>query len=88
MYQFFVEDDQIGADVINITGADVNHIRNVLRMKPGEQVRISNQRGQTLSDDGGTSGGSGARSSNDEEFRRADFLSAEAAAFYYFGDML
>ena len=46
MYQFFVEDDQIGADVINITGADVNHIRNVLRMKPGEQVRISNQRGR------------------------------------------
>ena len=46
MYQFFVEDDQIGADVINITGADVNHIRNVLRMKPGEKVRISNQRGR------------------------------------------
>ncbi len=46
MYQFFVEDEQIGADVISITGSDVNHIRNVLRMKPGEQVRISNQRGR------------------------------------------
>lgn len=46
MYQFFVEDDQIGSDVISITGSDVNHIRNVLRMKPGEQVRISNQRGR------------------------------------------
>ena len=46
MYQFFVEDDQIGADVISITGPDVNHIKNVLRMKPGEQVRISNQRGR------------------------------------------
>lgn len=28
-----------------ITGSDVNHIRNALRMKPGEQVRISDQEG-------------------------------------------
>lgn len=46
MYQFFVEDHQIGADVISITGSDVNHIKNVLRMKPGERVRISNQSGR------------------------------------------
>lgn len=46
MYQFFVEDGQIGRDFITITGADVNHIKHVLRMKPGEDIRISNQKGK------------------------------------------
>ena len=46
MYQFFVENSQIGDTHIKITGEDVNHIKNVLRMKPGEQVRISNQQGE------------------------------------------
>ena len=46
MYQFFVEDSQIGNEYISITGSDVNHIKNVLRMKPGEHVRISNQSGR------------------------------------------
>ena len=41
MYHFFVEQEQIGETVITVTGSDVNHIRNVLRMKPGEQVLIS-----------------------------------------------
>lgn len=41
MYQFFVEDENIGPDRIRITGADVNHIGNVLRMRPGEKIRIS-----------------------------------------------
>lgn len=46
MYQFFVEDNQIGEDTIRVTGSDVNHMKNVLRMKPGEHVRISNQSGR------------------------------------------
>ncbi len=46
MYQFFVNDEQIGERSIEIVGEDVNHIRNVLRMKPGEQVRISNRQGE------------------------------------------
>jgi 16S rRNA (uracil1498-N3)-methyltransferase len=46
MYQFFVADEQIGAEEIFITGSDVNHIKNVLRMKPGEHVRISSQGGR------------------------------------------
>lgn len=46
MYQFFVEDEQIGRAFITITGADVNHIKNALRMKPGEKIRISNQKGR------------------------------------------
>ena len=44
MYQFFVEPEQIdvaGKSVI-IRGADVNHIKNVLRMRPGEEVAVSN----------------------------------------------
>ncbi len=45
MYQFFVEDSQVGKDFITITGADVNHIKNVLRMKPGEDVRVSSEGG-------------------------------------------
>ncbi len=45
MHQFFVEDSQIGKEYVTITGSDVNHIRNVLRMKVGEEIRISNQQG-------------------------------------------
>lgn len=42
MYHFFVKPEQIGETLIRITGNDVNHIKNVLRMKPGELVLISN----------------------------------------------
>ena len=41
MYRFFVEKEQIGEKTIRIIGSDVNHIRNVLRMKPGEEILIS-----------------------------------------------
>jgi len=43
MQRFFVEPDQVKDKEIWIIGADVNHIKNVLRMKPGEALRISNQ---------------------------------------------
>ena len=44
MYQFFVEPTQIdiGNRTVWITGADVNHIKNVLRMKVGEEFAVSN----------------------------------------------
>ena len=42
MNQFFVEPSQIQDKEIIITGKDVNHIKNVLRMKIGEEVSISN----------------------------------------------
>ena len=42
MYQFFVEPCQIQGNRIVITGKDVNHIKNVLRMKKGEEIAISN----------------------------------------------
>lgn len=41
MYQFFVEPHQVGQEYISIFGDDVNHIKNVLRMKPGTQIRVS-----------------------------------------------
>lgn len=40
MYHFFVTPDQIMDGYAVITGQDVNHIRNVLRMKTGEQIGI------------------------------------------------
>ena len=42
MYQFFVEPSQIQGNRIVITGSDVNHIKNVLRMKPGDEIAVSN----------------------------------------------
>lgn len=47
MYQFFVSADQLSKDKIYITGTDVNHIGNVLRMKPGEKIRISDDAGNS-----------------------------------------
>ncbi len=43
MYHFFVESSQITPDLkkVEITGADHNHIANVLRMKIGEQFSVS-----------------------------------------------
>ena len=42
MYQFFVEPSQIQGTRIIIAGNDVNHIKNVLRMQPGEEIAVSN----------------------------------------------
>lgn len=41
MHHFFVSPEQIGSREILIQGGDVNHIRNVLRMTPGEQITVS-----------------------------------------------
>lgn len=42
MYQFFVEPHQISDKTVRIEGQDVNHIKNVLRMKVGEELSVSN----------------------------------------------
>lgn len=46
MQRFFVEPHQIDEEAhqIHITGTDVNHIANVLRMKQGEELWISDGR--------------------------------------------
>lgn len=41
MYRFFVTQNQVEDVVIHIQGSDVNHIKNVLRMKQGEEILIS-----------------------------------------------
>lgn len=42
MHHFFVPKEQITESEIMITGSDVNHMKNVLRMESGEQVCIRN----------------------------------------------
>lgn len=42
MYQFFVEPSQIQDKRVIITGSDVNHIKNVLRLKSGEEIAVRN----------------------------------------------
>ncbi|MBP5198946.1 MAG: 16S rRNA (uracil(1498)-N(3))-methyltransferase [Lachnospiraceae bacterium] len=44
MYRFYVDDSQISLETkrVTITGSDVNHIKNVLRMKEGEEISVSN----------------------------------------------
>lgn len=41
MYHFFVTPEQVKEEFIYINGSDVNHIKNVLRMKQGETLQIS-----------------------------------------------
>lgn len=43
MQKFFVETNQINDDKITITGEDVKHISNVLRMRIDEEVQIGNK---------------------------------------------
>lgn len=42
MQKFFVRDEQINGNRIEITGTDVNHIVNVLRMRREDTVQINN----------------------------------------------
>lgn len=42
MYRFFVQPSQIQDGYVTIVGEDVKHICQVLRMKAGEEIRISN----------------------------------------------
>lgn len=41
MPRFFVDSSQISETEIEITGSDVNHIKNVLRMNIGEEISVS-----------------------------------------------
>ena len=43
MHHFFVSPDQIDEKYVTITGGDVNHIKNVLRLKVNEEIKICNQ---------------------------------------------
>lgn len=43
MHRFFVKPEQLNRDGITITGEDYIHIRNVLRMKPGEELLLCDE---------------------------------------------
>ena len=45
MHHFFVNPEQIENDKIFVEGSDVNHMKNVLRMRPGEQMEINDGNG-------------------------------------------
>lgn len=45
MHHFFVSPEQVAEEQIRITGPDVNHMKNVLRMKNGEEVLVSDGKG-------------------------------------------
>jgi len=46
MHHFFVTPENVSENHIIITGSDVNHIKNVLRMKNGEEILISDGQGK------------------------------------------
>jgi 16S rRNA (uracil1498-N3)-methyltransferase len=46
MHRFYVTPNQINGDTVSVTGPDVNHIKNVLRMKQGEEIVICNGQGK------------------------------------------
>ncbi len=45
MYHFFVELEQVTLEEIVITGSDVNHIKNVLRLTENEEIKVSDKTG-------------------------------------------
>lgn len=45
MYEFFVDSDAVSEHQIYITGKDAHHIRDVLRMRPGEELAVSDGSG-------------------------------------------
>lgn len=69
MHQFFIDDSQIGKEYVTITGSDVNHIKNVLRMRIGEKIRVSSNSGQDFYC---------AIAEVSDEFVQADILDEEA----------
>ncbi len=46
MHRFYVAPNQIQAESVTIMGTDVNHIKNVLRMKQGDEIVICNGQGK------------------------------------------
>ena len=48
MNRFFIDSGQIADGRLLIGGEDVNHIRNVLRMRPGEDLEAADENGMLL----------------------------------------
>ena len=41
MHHFFVDPSSIEEGIVRIVGTDLNHMKNVLRMKVGEALKVS-----------------------------------------------
>ena len=48
MQHFFADPSCVDGEQIRLAGSDVNHMKNVLRMKPGEEVWVSDGRNGLL----------------------------------------
>lgn len=48
MYQFFIENENVSEKFVTIEGSDVNHIKNVLRMRNGEKIRVCTRDGRNF----------------------------------------
>lgn len=46
MYRFYIEENQIGQEYIEVTGADVRHMTHVLRLEKGDWVVLCDQAGK------------------------------------------
>lgn len=46
MHRFYIVNNQVQDGTIHLTGEDVNHIKNVLRMRIGEKAILCNQEGK------------------------------------------
>ena len=40
MLHIFVDSSRMEGDLLHVTGGDVNHIRNVMRLKPGDEISV------------------------------------------------
>ena len=45
MYRFFINSGQVSGGFVSIEGADAHHMRDVLRMQPGEEVEAADEQG-------------------------------------------
>lgn len=41
MLHIFADPSEVQGDLLTVTGPEVNHIRNVMRLKPGEEISVS-----------------------------------------------
>ena len=40
MLHIFVDPEQMQGDLLHVTGKDVNHIKNVMRLRPGDEISV------------------------------------------------
>ena len=56
MQHFFVSPEQVREEKIYVEGSDVNHMKNVLRMKTGEELTIGDHERDRKRQDSGQTG--------------------------------